>query len=498
VSELSQDKFEADKRQAVAPAGRTAYPLPRFVSAEANFLRLPLFALATKGLRTLDGIQCSGSVNRNGIIHRYTLRCTRNTDTYYPGPLARAAHVALLSLVTEAGLPFQNPLTWTWRDLCRRIGIRSSGRTQEHLQAAITSTAGLMLKSEQALYSKAQGKPVHKDVGILHLYENIVFVGGELPDGGRADTNRVWFADWYLANLNALYTAPLNYELWRALNAKSTIASRLYEFLLLNFYSGTPMLRINYPNLAKFLPVKVEKYASKAREQLGPPLELLKEGGVLSRYGWLPKPSAVAQLHLHRGKLLTAPGDRQQGMLPFMEEEFSGEIEVKELRDIKPAEWGLVADFYQRWSGERFPRPTAKEIEQAKGLLGQYGEKKAKALIPLVVERMKKKWPDAKSFGAIVKYLPEVARVYERNQRQADKKEGDRADRIEQERKFHEDCAQDKKLTAEWRALPEEERAEIIAAVRAKHPNLNESGSVFESGCIGELRRRQRSAGPRV
>ena len=496
MSEISQAKPETGKEVAIGSAGKAAYPLPRFVSAEANFLRLPLFALSTKGLKTLDGIQCSGSVNRNGIIHRYTLRCTRNTDTYYPGPLARTAHMALLSLVTEAGFPFQNPLTWTWRDLCRRIGIGSSGRTQQHLHAAITSTAGLMLKSEQALYSKAQGNPIQKEVGILHLYEKVVFVGGELPDGGKADRNHLWFADWYLANLNALFTAPLNYELWRALNKKSTIASRLYEFLLLNFYSGTPVLRINYSNLATFLPVKVEEYASKAREQLWPPLELLVEGGVISRYVWLPKPGAVAQLRLHRGKLLTAPGDRQQGMLPFMEEEFSGEIEVKELRDIEPPEWGLVADFYQRWSGERFARPTAKEVEQAKNLIAEYGEKKAKALIPLVVERMKKKWPGAKSFGAIVKYLPEVARVYERNQRQAEQKDQNRVQEVEERRKSKEKCGEDERLRAEWQALPEEERAEISAAVRAKNPTINESGWVFEAGCVGELRRRQEGARP--
>ncbi|MEJ7639701.1 MAG: hypothetical protein WKF75_17445 [Singulisphaera sp.] len=105
--------------------------VPRFVKAEANLLRLPLFALHTKGLRSIDGIECRGKVNRDGVTHEFVFRATRNTATSYPGPLARTAHLAFLSLMTERGFPLQNPITWTWRDLCRRMGVSCSGRTVE-------------------------------------------------------------------------------------------------------------------------------------------------------------------------------------------------------------------------------------------------------------------------------------------------------------------------------------------------------------------------------
>ena len=54
------------------------------MKAEANLLRLPLFALHTKGLRSLDGIECRGSLTRDGSAHDFIFRATRNTATAYP------------------------------------------------------------------------------------------------------------------------------------------------------------------------------------------------------------------------------------------------------------------------------------------------------------------------------------------------------------------------------------------------------------------------------
>src|SRR5205809_5669093 len=88
----------------------------RLIKLEANLLRLPLFALQTKGLKSLDGIECRGTSTRNGETHHFTLRVSRNTASPYPGPLARAAHLAFLSIATERGFPIENPIPWKWRD----------------------------------------------------------------------------------------------------------------------------------------------------------------------------------------------------------------------------------------------------------------------------------------------------------------------------------------------------------------------------------------------
>src|SRR5947208_3906553 len=105
------------------------------------------------------------------------------------------------------------------------MGITGSGQTVAALREAITATKGLMIESRAALFSKADGAPISTDdqTRVIGLYDEVEFHGTERPDGTTADINAVWFSQWYLANLNALYSAPIDHALWRSLNTKSPI-----------------------------------------------------------------------------------------------------------------------------------------------------------------------------------------------------------------------------------------------------------------------------------
>src|SRR5207237_9335544 len=143
---------------------------------------------------------------------------------------------------------------------------------------ALLATKGLMIKSNHALYSKADGKPLDTTTRltqVVGIYEELEFFGTQRQDETIADINAVWLSRWYLDNLNALYSGPLDYDLWRSLNDKTLIASRLYEFLSFKFCSGHDVLRFNYPTLVKFIPARTERYLSDARKQLDPAFECL-------------------------------------------------------------------------------------------------------------------------------------------------------------------------------------------------------------------------------
>lgn len=505
---VEQIPLKHDPLPSGTDASRPALPspppdiLPHFIKAEANLLRLPLFALTTKGLKTLDGIECHGKTTRDGQTHDYVFRATRNTATLYPGPLARSAHQAILSLATDAGLPVVNPITWSWREFCRRMGITSSGQIVRHIKAALKATRGLIIESRLAIYSKPDKRPLStgSHERYLSLYSDLVFMNDRRPDGTVADTNAVWLADWYLANINALFTAPLNYSLWLWLDQRSPIASRLYEFLLINFYSGVPALRINYDTLAQFLPIHRERYYSSAVRQLETPLRLLALQNVIETTTWSKTKAGRPQLQLHRGLRLTAPGDRDQRVFEFMTEEFAGSIEVTELRNLKPPEWGIVSDFYRLWAGDDSRRPTPKELTQARELITEHGQAKAKALIPLAVARMKLKFPDAKTFGACNRYIPEVAAHYDREQqRDARHKESKaRARREQEEAAEHQRAELAFKTTwlPRWQQLDPAEQAAIRQAVVSDKPFLQDKqgSSIFLQLCLKELADRSAAA----
>jgi hypothetical protein len=483
---------EPDGLPALVSPGREG-ALSQFIKVEANLLRLPLFALHTKGLRTLDAIECRGRSSRDDVAHEFSFRAFRSTATHYPGPLSRSAHLAFLSLLTERGLPLQNPITWTWRDLCRRMRISCSGRTVQRLKAAVNATAGLYILSAHALYSKPAGKRICTREEGLHLYDRVCFLGAELPEGRIAETNYLWISDWYLANLNALFTAPLNYDLWRSLEDRSAIASRLYEFLLLNFYTGVPALRINYANLVQFLPVKAEPHPSQAKQQLGPALGLLTTLEVIAAASWSEGRDGQVQLVFRRGKHLIPPRDQDRDLpaLAFAGDDFSSTVEVEEIRTLKPPEWTAVVDFYRLWSGREDHRPTKKELEQARVLLAQHGPGKLKALIQLAVRRMKVKWPDAKTFGSVTKYLADAAEEYERDQRRIEHERqehlGRQRERDEAERQRARQAQFEATWRPAWEALADPRREEIRRSVIGKNPFLTRAPMMLESFCLEEL-----------
>ena len=481
------------------PAAASSRPVPSpIIRAEANLLRFPLFALQTKNLKTLDGIECSGRMTRRGESYQFTYRATRNTARLYPGPLARRAHLAFLSLLNEQGTPTPHPLTWSWYDLCRRMQISYSGNMVRHLKDAITATAGLLIESDLAFYAKADQKLIRTEQQALHLYDRVVFVGTELPDGTKADQNLLWLSEWYRQNLDAFFTAPLDYALWKHLDAKSSIASRLYEFLLVNLFGPAPVLRINYETLVRFLPVQAEKYRSQAERQLRDAFQMLKATQVLEDAEWTESKSGLAVLLLSRGNRLTHVAKKTPSLASFNAEEQAESVEVKELRNVRPPEWQLLDQFYRDWTGEPPPAPSDKELTQARELLKRHGPSRAKAIIKHALKHMKVQFPNAKTFGAVAYYLADAIADVERDERRAqlDKHEREQlaaeAEELAMQRRERQEL--ETVWLSRWKALSDANQTEIIRSVTQKFPHFVRFPELLEKRCVKELCDRSKAA----
>ncbi len=460
----------------------------QLVRVEANFLRLPLFALDNKHLRTMDGIRCEGTLRRAGQSFAFTYAVTRNVATLYPGPLARSAHFALLSLATARGFPVANPLIFTWRELCSAMGVHPGGREIADLREALTATKGLMIESKSALFLKSESRPLSssEDHGqVIGLYDELEFYGTERPDGGRAEVNAVWFSRWYLDNLNALYTGPLNFLLWRRLNEQSPIASRLYEFLFFKFYSGTEYLRFNYANLVKFIPARTERYLSDAKKQLQPALSLLIAEGVLQDAQWLASRDGGPQLLLRRGAVLE--GVPRDAMAYEMDEQA---FALEKVEQVALPDELIVQEFHRLFGHDTFT-PQKGERDTAKALLDQYGEATLKQLLPQVVERMKLRWPDAKTFGAARRYVEEVATEYQKRQRADERLKQEQQARERERAAAAEKAKEQAALKAAWQTLTAEEQETIRKRVLATQPrSASKVPGLVERLCLQELAQR--------
>lgn len=479
-----------------ATIGANAVTERQSVVAEANLLRLPLFALHTKGLKNLDGFECKGTTTRGENTLEFVFRTARSTATLYPGRLSRSVHLAFLSLITEQGLPFANPVTWTWRNLCTRLGVQPSGKIVQLLKGAIEATAGLTIYSRDALYSKPNGQRLNTRKA-MHLYETVVFVNETLPDGSIADTNHLWLSSWYLDNLNALYTAPLDHELWRFLDKQSPIASRLYEYLLINFFSGVPQLRINYPRLAQFLPVRPERYFSDAHKQLEPAFQLLTKTRIADNVTWYKRKKDVAQLRFDRGSRLRGLPDPKVAHLELATVESTSSFAIREVR--RTPEQELVTEFYRLWLGQPGQRPNSADLVLARRLLAHHGRTLLNAILPLIIQQLKQHWPGARTFVAVEQYVSPAVEQYQHQQQAAIQRrqqdEQHQAELQEAERQSVLRQHFEAQWQPAWEQLPVGEQTAIRDGLVGTHPFLRLAPHELQFRCLQELARQSAEPG---
>jgi hypothetical protein len=212
-------------------------------------------------------------------------------------------------------------------------------------------------------------------------------------------------------------------------------------------------------------------------------------GGV----SWARKKEAVAQLAIQPGALLARNSPNSVPSSPI-EENRDAAIQVTELRNLRPPESELVCDFYRRWLNSEAYQPTANELTYARQIVARYGRAKAKAIIPLVVEQLRTNWPEAKTFKAIDRYLPDASRDYDRLRRResARRRELQQAAQREHQRKESELARQ--QLQARWQPawekLSRAEQQQLRTLVLSRNRLLEKLPSVWHFKCLEELARR--------
>jgi hypothetical protein len=434
----------------------------RTLKAEATLLRIPIFALAVKGSANLDGIEFRYARRRGDESVEVAIRTERDPQLPYPGPLSRRIHMACLSLVAERGFPFENPLTWTWRELCRRMGLPNSGRRDGEFKRAIRATWGLKIFGLERIDGRVRES-------WRRLYAECEFLNDRRGDGSAVDANRLWLAPWYLDSLNALHAAPVDYGLWKQLERVGPLASRLYEYLIPSFYKRE-VLELAYDRLASAMPVVAEARRSHAIRQFAPALEALGAEGIIARVDWdAMKGTGRPKLILARGPRLAPPGlasgPRCAGDVP-------------EAADAA-AQARIVAEFYRLLGKD--VRPVRSDQAVARDLVAAAGEERTLRLLPEAVRRLKSRFRNAETMGALVRYFDEVLAEDEKRRDGDGRRAEAKARRDAEEARQIED---DRRRGAAWEALGEAEQAAVRAAVLAEQPMLRRYPSMLEAVCI--------------
>ena len=290
-------------------------------------------------------------------------------------------------------------------------------KTLKEIKTAIRSTHGVVIHSQYALYSRSDGQPLPLHERGHHLYSDYAFSNEPRSDGTVADTNAVWFADWYLDNLNALYSAPIDYDLMEVPGSPQP-----YRQPPLRDPPAEPVLR--GPRVPHQLPQSGQAVAGPhasaicrtPASNLGPPFRSWNRPTSSAAARWEENSEGTIQLHFRRARCFAPAASPTARALPPLSRRRSARCKCGNCATARPVENQLVRQFYQLWSGDTFTKPSPKELILARELIERHGRTKLHALLPLVVKRLKDQWPDAKTFSAAARYLPEVNAEYERKQ----------------------------------------------------------------------------------
>jgi len=266
-------------------SSREVVPTP--LRCEVNGLLLPFFFLSKES--TCEPIETRMVRRQDGQTFEAVWRVTPHPASGRPGPLAHRVHRAMEQLITERGLPTENPIPFSIHNLCQRMQMQGGGTEYRKVRGALVAIRGTQVESKGMFYAKSQSRYIDQ---IFSLYERIIFTGERLPDGTVSERNLLWLGSWYLESLNSLYVKPLDYGYYLKLH--TPIARRLYEILGVKFYGVAnypqPVIRYRYSTICRLLPVKRHYYRSRLRQQLGPAHEELKRGGFLDVAKDIPIP----------------------------------------------------------------------------------------------------------------------------------------------------------------------------------------------------------------
>ena len=251
------------------------------IKTETNLAALPFFALSRQDMAKRTTLEYYANFAGGEALWQVTA----NAKYGFPGPFDRKVFKAVEYLISQQGLPIQNPVRFSIYQIAKILGGEVSGRLYTKIKQALERIVLTGVKSEGIFYSK-RDKCYISDT--FHIYERVILKNQLRPDGKIAETNYLFLGNWYLTSLNAFYIRPLDFHFYRSL--KSDIAGKLYELAGLKFYgvlrNQGEYWRPSYLELCALLPITPQRHFSYAKKQLKAVHDELIASNFIAKVKW--------------------------------------------------------------------------------------------------------------------------------------------------------------------------------------------------------------------
>ena len=403
---------------------------------------------------------------------RIPQRVTLSSEEGLPTPSDERVVLGLLYVAKRANDFADAKVSFHPNELLRILRWPANVQHYHRLRDALRRLTALTIRYENAWFD-IEGRQYEQEfaTGIIASYRLARLKRG--PKSG-AEAPASWI-EWRPAFLRSLQKGSLKrLDLDAVFALRLPIAQRMYRFLDKRFYHSRRVELDVLDFACGHIGVTRTTNIAEVKRRLLPAIAELERIGLIQpalegRFFKLRR--GAWQVHFeHGGQPKAAP-----------------EAKTTARPDLSP-EVAIVRQWHLLWTGAKDVTPTAAELACAKGLIEQFGLAKVQDLIPVLVERMKQKWPAAKTFGAVRSYVAEaVAELDQHDRLRRSREESTHFHRIEQQAVARKKSRVHWKTV--WQQLADEQRADITSAVIARYPSFAEAPNLLERECLEELAR---------
>ena len=166
-------------------------------------------------------------------------------------------------------------------------------------------------------------------------------------------------------------------------------------------------------------------------------------------------------------------------------------------KDGTTAEIWIVQEWHRLWSGVENYVPAESDLRAAKIVLDKYGEALVIETLPLLADRVRQKWPDAKTFSAVHFYIDEVIREHRQLKDAATARNAVNERAFDHAREVEEKQKARKEFFAHWKPVwdqvPPAEQERIRTKVLTRYPAFSQMPNVMLHHCLMQLWQEQQS-----
>jgi len=457
-----------------------SFPELREGRDELNLADFPISVLQWQQPRKADGAKVQtitykstryDSVTRRRVPQQVTL----SSEEGLPTSSDERMVLALLCIGKRTN-DFADPKVAFYPNQLLRI-LRWPANVQHYrrLRDAMRRLTALTIRYENAWYD-VEGRQYEQEfaTGIIASYQLARLSRGR-KNGAEVPLSWVEWRPAFFRSLQKGSLKRLNLD--DVFSLRLPIAQRMYRFLDKRFY-GSPTIEFDLLDFAcGHIGVTRTGNIAELKRRLWPAILELESIGFIK-----PANTTRRFLKLGRGVWRVRFERAARG--------HSATQPNVPVTTTLPPQYGIVQLWHLHWTGATSVTPTSSELACAKDLIEQYGLPVLQDIVPLLAERMKQKWPDAKTFGAVKSYVAEVATELEQQ---------DRLRKTRMETSSWQDAGQQaiarQQFQAHWQPvwerLSEEQRTAIRLAALTRYPGFVDAPNLLQRECLEELARRE-------